>query len=190
LQETIRSWPHVLVLALRDIDSSVAYVLTRATGNGVLPLVLLDNATTAGVALLADLPQLGLVFADEVTPETLGTAIARMVNGEIPVPARLVKSLLMTAREAGNGARDMRDVQLTPREEQALILLVEGLSNHGIAGRLKISEHGAKRLVANVLAKVNCSNRTMAVAETLRSGLYHECLRHQDHPRQVAVSAP
>ncbi|WP_144070101.1 response regulator transcription factor [Nonomuraea indica] len=40
-----------------------------------------------------------------------------------------------------------------------------------MARRLGISEHGAKRHVANILAKLNCSNRTLATAVALRRGL-------------------
>ena len=54
---------------------------------------------------------------------------------------------------------------------QALVLLAKGMSNKQIARRLNISEHGAKRHVANVLAKLNCPNRTLAVALALRHGL-------------------
>jgi DNA-binding CsgD family transcriptional regulator len=61
--------------------------------------------------------------------------------------------------------------RLTPREREALQLLVEGLSNKQIARRLGISEHGAKRLVANILSKMDCSNRTSAVAKALREGV-------------------
>jgi DNA-binding CsgD family transcriptional regulator len=45
-----------------------------------------------------------------------------------------------------------------------LKLLVAGLSNKQIARQLDISPHGVKRLVSNVLAKLGCSNRTLAVA--------------------------
>jgi DNA-binding CsgD family transcriptional regulator len=34
-----------------------------------------------------------------------------------------------------------------------------------------VSEHGAKRLVANVLIKLDATNRTSAVAEAMRRGL-------------------
>ncbi|MCI4066752.1 LuxR C-terminal-related transcriptional regulator [Micromonospora sp. R77] len=63
---------------------------------------------------------------------------------------------------------------LTPRERQALKLLAEGLSNKQIARRLGISEHGAKRHVGNVLAKLNCPNRTVAVTVALNHGLLTE----------------
>ncbi|MGI5287809.1 response regulator transcription factor [Nonomuraea polychroma] len=61
------------------------------------------------------------------------------------------------------------DDVLTPRERQVLELLVEGMSNKQIA--LRISQHGVKRLVSNVLAKLNCPNRTMAVRTAITDGI-------------------
>ena len=63
----------------------------------------------------------------------------------------------------------------TPREQQTLALLVEGLPNKQIARRLGISEHGAKRNVANILAKLNVPNRTLAAAKAVRDGLVPLC---------------
>ncbi|WP_307961982.1 response regulator transcription factor [Salinispora arenicola] len=60
---------------------------------------------------------------------------------------------------------------LTPREHEVLQLLSAGLTNKQIARHLQISDHGAKRHVANVLAKMNCPNRTHAAAYALQHGL-------------------
>jgi two-component system, NarL family, nitrate/nitrite response regulator NarL len=60
---------------------------------------------------------------------------------------------------------------LTQRELDTLTFMVEGLSNRQIARRMGISEHGAKRHVANVRAKLNSHNRTMAVTTAIRLGL-------------------
>jgi len=39
---------------------------------------------------------------------------------------------------------------------------------------MTISPHGVKRLVANVLAKLNCSNRTLAVAMAIKQGILED----------------
>ncbi len=62
---------------------------------------------------------------------------------------------------------------LTPREEQALDLLAQGLSNKEIAARLQISEHTAKFHVNAVLGKLNARTRTEAVVYAARMGLLH-----------------
>lgn len=43
---------------------------------------------------------------------------------------------------------------LTPRETEVAALMAEGLSNHGIAGRLWISEAAVVKHIANVLWKL------------------------------------
>jgi DNA-binding NarL/FixJ family response regulator len=110
---------------------------------------------------------------DEVTEDSLGQALRRMISGEIPMPPALVNRLLSRARDASTNIRT-ECAKLTPREREALALLVEGLSNKQIARRMTISPHGVKRLVANVLAKLNCSNRTLAVAMAIKQGILED----------------
>jgi DNA-binding CsgD family transcriptional regulator len=49
------------------------------------------------------------------------------------------------------------DVQLTPRELEALILLAKGMSNKAIARRLGISVHTAKFHVGALIDKLDAS---------------------------------
>jgi DNA-binding NarL/FixJ family response regulator len=60
---------------------------------------------------------------------------------------------------------------LTPREIQVLELLVEGLSNKTIAGRLGISDQTVKFHVAAISGKLGAANRTDAVRRAIRHGL-------------------
>ena len=60
---------------------------------------------------------------------------------------------------------------LTPREREVLDLLVEGLSNKAIAGRLGISDQTVKFHVAGVCGKLGALNRTDAVRRAIRRGL-------------------
>jgi DNA-binding NarL/FixJ family response regulator len=60
---------------------------------------------------------------------------------------------------------------LTPREQQVVELLAEGLSNKAIADRLEISDQTVKFHVAAVCAKLGAVNRTDAVRRALRRGL-------------------
>ncbi len=60
---------------------------------------------------------------------------------------------------------------LSPREQEVLELLSEGLSNRDIAGRLGISHHTAKFHVNAILDKLGATTRTEAVVLAARSGL-------------------
>jgi len=60
---------------------------------------------------------------------------------------------------------------LSPREQQVLSLLSEGLSNRDIAERLGISRHTAKFHVNAILDKLGATTRTEAVVLAARSGI-------------------
>jgi NarL family two-component system response regulator YdfI len=60
---------------------------------------------------------------------------------------------------------------LTPRENEVLRLLADGLGNKEIASRLNISEHTIKFHIRSILGKLGASSRTEAVSRGLRSGL-------------------
>ena len=75
---------------------------------------------------------------------------------------------------AGQGGDDEQDVYhepLTAREIEVLEALAEGLSNRGIAARLKISDQTVKFHVASVMAKLGAANRTDALRRAVREGL-------------------
>jgi len=54
---------------------------------------------------------------------------------------------------------------LTPRETEVLYLLIDGLSNRAIADQLVITERTVKSHVSKILAKLDASSRTEAVAK-------------------------
>ncbi len=60
---------------------------------------------------------------------------------------------------------------LTPREEEVLLLLVEGLSNREIGARLHLTEGTIKNYVSAIIAKLQANDRTHAVVTALRRGL-------------------
>ncbi len=60
---------------------------------------------------------------------------------------------------------------LSERELEVLRELAQGASNQEIAERLVITVDTVKRHVSNLLAKLEASNRTQAVARARRLGL-------------------
>jgi two-component system nitrate/nitrite response regulator NarL len=145
----------------------------EAARAGARVLLLLTEVDHQHVGSVARNKCDGFLLQSELTASSLHDALARLVHGELPMPSSLARELLSHARR-NESPRPSRPIVLTPREREALTLIVEGLSNKQIARRLGISEHGAKRHVATVLAKLNCPNRALAVAIALREKLLHD----------------
>ena len=73
--------------------------------------------------------------------------------------------------EPGAAGSGKAATMLTPREQEVLTLVAQGLSNPDIAQRLFLSEHTVHRHLANILRKLNLSSRAAAAAWGVRSGL-------------------
>ncbi|WP_328941205.1 response regulator transcription factor [Streptomyces sp. NBC_00250] len=164
----------VIIMSCTECDLDVhEESLREVAGRGVKVLFLLESAAQHMIARAACLPVDGFLIQSELTGNTLDDAIRRISDGEISMPSTLARELLSQVRDRGT-VKSPRPVSLTPREQQVLSLVADGLSNKQIARRLGISEHGAKRHVANVLAKLNSPNRTLAVVTALKEGLLPE----------------
>lgn len=61
--------------------------------------------------------------------------------------------------------------ELTPREQEVLHLLAEGLTNKAIARQLSISDHTVKFHVNALMSKLGAQSRTEAVVRATRQGL-------------------
>ncbi len=120
----------------------------------------------------------------DAASETLLEAIRGVMRGESridPIVARKVLNEFqrlaaqIPTRPVVRPALDSQDEliiePLTPREEEVLHLLVEGLSNKEIGARLHLTEGTVKNYVSNIIAKLQANDRTHAVVTALRRGL-------------------
>jgi LuxR family transcriptional regulator, maltose regulon positive regulatory protein len=126
--------------------------------------------TTLGAVLVLAEPE-GYVrlFADEGQP--MGHLLAHISEYTAASPSyiqRLQAAIPPTHQVLLNPTRSKAPLgmldQLSGREREVLSLLAAGASNQLIADRLVISLNTAKRHVKNIIAKLNVSNRTQAVA--------------------------
>jgi two-component system, NarL family, response regulator LiaR len=81
--------------------------------------------------------------------------------------ATLSPEVAQTLVEAAN--QPQPDPSLTARELEVLALMVAGLNNTQIAGKLIVSPSTIKSHVSNILAKLGVASRTEAVTLALRS---------------------
>ncbi|MCI0385833.1 response regulator transcription factor [Streptomyces sp. CNQ085] len=164
--------PDLLILAAGEADRNwPAGAVEKLSGRGTRFLILVEGSDEQDVARAARLCGQGYVDRQDLNTRSLTGAVTDVLQGKLYVSVTLARSLLGRAGKTRPALPDMRGAALTPRELQVLDLLAKGLSNKQVARRLAISEHGVKRLVSNVLAKLNCPNRTMAVVRAMEEGL-------------------
>jgi DNA-binding NarL/FixJ family response regulator len=90
--------------------------------------------------------------------------VIREVNGGgRPIPPNVARIL------AGRAARQT----LTPREIEVLELIAQGSRNKEIATTLGISRETVKMHVANILTKLDVSDRSAAIVVAIRRGIVH-----------------
>lgn len=117
----------------------------------------------------------------DVAPEELVSAVRLVASGDAVVAPRVTARLLETyvrtaaggspARPAGTPERDPLLDDLTPREQEVLRALAEGLSNAEIAHRFFLSEATVKTHVRRILTKLHLRDRVQAVVYAYETGL-------------------
>jgi RNA polymerase sigma factor (sigma-70 family) len=118
----------------------------------------------------------------DTTGEKLVEAIQGVMAGEAQLDPAVASKVLGEFRRLAEESTPRRakapddDVAvmiepLTPREEEVLQLLAEGLSNQEIGARLHLTEGTVKNYVSAIIAKLQANDRTHAVVTALRRGL-------------------
>lgn len=87
--------------------------------------------------------------------KAISSALCFILGGETFVPSLLLDEPEQLPRMFGT--------RLTPREQQVLSLLRDGLSNKGIARRLNLSEVTIKSHLSSMFRKMGVQNRVQAV---------------------------
>jgi two-component system, NarL family, response regulator LiaR len=115
---------------------------------------LIKNALESGA--------IGYLLKD-VSAEELAQAIRAANAGRATLSPEVAQSLVQTTNQPPAPGLD-----LTEREREVLTLMIEGLNNTQIAGRLTVSPSTIKSHVSNILSKLNVTSRTEAVTLALR----------------------
>jgi DNA-binding NarL/FixJ family response regulator len=189
LTENLSLRPDVATVSRAEAALDVAARVARAdvivVDAGVSPAF----AYEAIRSLTLDTPVLALTATDDVLPAiaagasgalhrdspadlVLAAAVA-LHSGLAVFDRSFVSRLVPTAPLAAEAAAspEAEREELTPREQEVLALLAEGLSNKEIASRLDISDHTAKFHVNSILQKMGAQKRVEAVVRAARLGI-------------------
>lgn len=146
--------PRVIIVGVSDFTAAAAAMREPESNiRGILPAY----ASDAEIQYAIEAAAAGLqVFH----PDVLDHVMEAVAKGTSVIP-----------QQDSNEFRDSADQPLSPRENEVLGLLAQGLANKEIAWRLKISEHTVKFHITSIFNKLNASTRTEAVAIGIRQGL-------------------
>jgi NarL family two-component system response regulator LiaR len=139
-----KQWPEVQVIALTSFQEKE--LVREALQAGAIGY-LLKNVSTGDLA----------------------AAIREAYAGRSTLAPEAIQALIQAEPAPRPPEKDVAAAfDLTPREQEVLALMVEGLSNPDIAERLVVSRSTAKAHVSNILSKLGVSNRAEAIALALR----------------------
>lgn len=104
----------------------------------------------------------------DVSADELADAIRAAHAGKPTLAPEAAQVLINTTRNQDTTALGH---DLTDREREVLVLMVEGLNNTEISERLIVSRSTVKFHVSNILSKLQVSSRTEAVALALQQNI-------------------
>lgn len=111
-----------------------------------------------------DAGAIGYMLKDS-EPEELLRGIRSAARGESPLSPRAAQAVI-SARQTKRAS-----AELTPRENEVLMLLAQGQANKQIARSLGISEKTVKAHLTNIFQRIGVADRTQAALWAERRGL-------------------
>lgn len=97
--------------------------------------------------------------------------LSKEARGALHMISIYAHNKLKEIKTGGKNALMQRSVNLTPREKECISWCSEGKTAWEISTILGISERTVSHILENAQRKMNTTNRTQLVAETIRAGL-------------------
>ena len=103
-----------------------------------------------------------------LAPDQLAQSLLQAAEGRPPIDAALTRQLM---DQAATGQRSRIGLALSPRQQETLRLISEGLNSKEIASRLSISSTPLKREFRKIFDSLGVNDRAHAIAEAFRMDL-------------------
>src|SRR5215469_2497832 len=129
-------------------------------------IVLLDSNDPEVVVDAFRVRAKGIFMCAERNPEMLRKCIQRVIEGQVwadSTQLNYIVSALPSAHPRDVVAKRKLPNMLSPREEQVVLHLGEGLTNREIAAQMQLTENTIKNYVFRIFEKLGFSNRVEVV---------------------------
>ena len=165
IQLCAQTMPDVVLMdmLLPEMDGAAATRLIRQRFPQIQVIALTSFKEGALIKDALEAGAIGYLLKD-VSADELARAIRAAHAGRATLSPEAAQALVQTANQPPPPGLD-----LTGREREVLALMIEGLNNTQIAGRLTVSPSTIKSHVSNILSKLGVTSRTEAVTLSLRN---------------------
>lgn len=176
LESVARKTPEIVVLSLGSQANAAELVTTlrafHLTHPEVPKLLLLDVWNRELVVSAFRSGARGVFTITDSNLRLLCKCLVRVAAGQVWINTEQLNCLLdlisevPSLRVLNSGGRPI----LTPREEQVVALVAEGLANRQIARELNLSEHTIKKYLFRIFEKLGISTRVELVLYAVNNG--------------------
>ncbi len=151
-------------LRMPDIDGITATKEILLYSPATLVVILTASEKLSDMRLAFQAGAMGYI-EKSASPEIMQSAIGLVLSGGLYVPPVLVQ-------ETNNrSSKSDISINLTPRQEEVLKLIIDGHSNKQLAHMLDLSEATIKVHVSAIFKALNVNNRTQAAMVAQKLGI-------------------
>jgi len=158
-----------LVIVDPSLPGGADFVAAAREATGARVIVCTSDDSPNAVLAAMQAGAVGFLRKDELTPDSLASAVSAASRGTAVVSSELLGRLFERADD-GDADRPVA-AKLTDREQQVLSLIAAGHPTREVALELSYSERTVKNVLHDVVTKLNARSRSQAVAFAVREGL-------------------
>ena len=142
-------------------------IMAASPGVGILVITMIDDDTVF-TAMRAGAR--GYLLKGAEGEETL-RAIRAVANGEVIFGPAAAERMLHIFATGNLSNRPAPFPELTPREQEILELIAQGLTNNAIAERFVVSPKTVRNQVSSIFGKLQVTDRAQAIIKAREAGL-------------------
>jgi two-component system, NarL family, response regulator LiaR len=168
LQKCAQTPPDVVLMdmVMPAMDGATATAKLREICPDTRVIVLTSFVDPVTVKRVLEAGAISYLLKD-ASPDKLADAIRQAYRGRGTIDSSAAQALVAARLEA----KPVVGEDLTQREREVLALVVAGLNNREIAGKLYLSQGTVRLHVSNILRKLEAPNRTAAAMLAVQNGL-------------------